>query len=94
VSGFGKGRKMQRFWGMNKKILQGIKFYDEIQDVLLDIETSEAPHKNILQLFAMYITQEASTKAGMAVWLCCLSFSIADDDLAYALAHELPLDMD
>ena len=53
----------------------GIKYYDEAQHVLADIEVSRNPEgtKNVAIFMARYITEQASAKLQRPVWICAMA---------------------
>jgi len=66
--------KEARFWGINK-ILDGIKYFYQLQDAMIEIEAGEGNTPAVLELFSTYITQKASAIAGKPLWLCCMGFN-------------------
>ena len=61
----------------NNKILAEIKYIDELEGALLDIETCDDPDalNNVQILFAAYIIGEAIKISGHSQWTCCYSYN-------------------
>ena len=59
--------------------LAHIKYKDELQKALLDIEkcTNPEDYSNCTELFTVYVTQQATRLLGSPQWVCAYSFNQA-----------------
>ena len=60
-------------------ILDGMKYKDELQTVLVQIEKTDDPgeYESVTELFCMYVEQQSCELAGKPLWLCTFSFNNA-----------------
>ena len=65
-----------RFFNENR-LLAGVRYIDDLQNALIDIETCENPkeYASVTELFSLYITQRVSEAAGRPLWVCTFAFN-------------------
>ena len=67
------------FWGENKVFANlSSEIFNKLREVIVDIELSENPddYKHVSELFALYLSQQASEVAKRPMWLCALSYNV------------------